>query len=57
MSLREGDRTVLQPGMAFHFMSGLWLETMGLEITESILITPSGVECLAQVPHRLFVKD
>ncbi len=57
MSLRTGDRTVLQPGMAFHFMSGLWLETMGLEITESIVITQAGVECLAQVPRRLFVKD
>ena len=34
MSLRLGDRTELRPGMAFHFMTGLWLETMGLEITE-----------------------
>ena len=37
MSLRPGDRTELKPGMTFHFMTGLWLETMGLEITESIL--------------------
>jgi len=57
MSLRAGDRTELRPGMTFHFMSGLWLETMGLEITESIVITPTGVECLADVPRRLFVKD
>jgi ectoine hydrolase len=57
MSLRPGDRTVLQPGMTFHFMTGLWLETMGLEITESILITEHEVECLANVPRRLFVKD
>ncbi len=57
MSLRSGDRTELQPGMTFHFMTGLWLETMGLEITESILITESGVECLANVPRRLFVKS
>ncbi len=57
MSLRSGDRTVLQPGMTFHFMTGLWLETMGLEITESILITDTGVECLADVPRHLFVKD
>lgn len=56
MSLRRGDRTVLQPGMTFHFMTGLWLEDMGLEITESILITDSGVECLADVPRQLFVK-
>jgi ectoine hydrolase len=57
MSLRPGDRTELQPGMTFHFMTGLWLETMGLEITESILITETGVECLANVPRKLFVKD
>lgn len=57
MSLRSGDRTVLQPGMTFHFMTGLWLEDMGLEITESILITETGVECLANVPRKLLVKD
>jgi ectoine hydrolase len=56
MSLRPGDRTELQPGMTFHFMTGLWLEYMGLEITESIVITDTGVECLADVPRRLFVK-
>jgi ectoine hydrolase len=56
MSLRPGDRTVLEPGMTFHFMTGLWLEDMGLEITESIVITPGGVECLANVPRQLFVK-
>jgi ectoine hydrolase len=57
MSLRPGDRTVLQPGMTFHFMTGLWLETMGLEITESIAITETGVECLSHVPRKLFVKN
>lgn len=57
MSLRPGDRTVLEPGMTFHFMTGLWLEDMGLEITESIAITETGVECLANVPRKLFVKS
>ena len=38
-------------------MSGLWLADMGLEITESILITETGVECLANVPRELFIKD
>lgn len=56
MSLRPGDKTELQPGMTFHFMTGLWLENMGLEITESILITETGVECLSHVPRQLFVK-
>ena len=57
MSLRPGDRTELRPGMTFHFMTGLWLEDMGLEITESILITETGVECLANVPRKLLVKN
>ncbi|MGE5202507.1 MAG: ectoine hydrolase DoeA [Acidobacteriota bacterium] len=56
MSLRPGDRTELRTGMTFHFMTGLWLEDMGLEITESIAITETGVECLAAVPRQLFVK-
>lgn len=57
MSLRPGDRSELKPGMTFHFMTGLWLEDMGFETTESILITESGVECLANVPRKLLVKD
>ena len=57
MSLRPGDKTVLEPGMTFHFMTGLWMEEMGLEITESIAITETGVELLANVPRKLFVKD
>ena len=56
MSLRPGDRTVLEPGMTFHFMTGLWLQDMGLEITEAIAITETGVECLSNVPRKLFVK-
>lgn len=57
MSLRPGDRTVLQPGMTFHFMPGLWLDDWGLEITESILITETGVETLCNTPRKLFVKE
>jgi ectoine hydrolase len=56
MSLRESDTTVLQPGMTFHFMPGLWLDDWGLETTESILITESGVETLCDFPRQLFVK-
>jgi ectoine hydrolase len=56
MSLRPGDRTELRPGMTFHFMTGLWLDDMGLEITESIAITQTGVEFLSSVPRQLFVK-
>lgn len=56
MSLRPGDRTELRPGMTFHFMSGLWMESWGLEITESFAITDGAPELLADVPRQLFVK-
>jgi ectoine hydrolase len=57
MSLRPGDETILQPGMTFHFIPALWMEDWGLEITETILITETGVETFCDVPRRLFVKD
>ena len=57
MSLRPGDKTVLEENMTFHFMTGLWMDDWGFEITESIVIGAKGPECLADVPRRLCVKD
>lgn len=57
MSLRPSDTSVLQPGMTFHFMPGLWMDDWGLEISESILITDTGAEALCHVPRQLLVKD
>ncbi|WP_439120400.1 M24 family metallopeptidase [Marivita sp.] len=57
-SLRVEDETILQPGMTFHFMPALWMDTWGLETTETILITDSGpAEALCNVERKLFVKD
>lgn len=57
-SIRTEDTTVLQPGMTFHFMPALWMDTWGLETTETILITEDGpAQALCDVPRRLFVKD
>jgi ectoine hydrolase len=57
ISFRTTDRTILEPGMTFHFMPGLWMDDWGLEITETILIRDDGpAECLATVPRELFVK-
>ncbi len=55
-SLRPGDQTVLEAGMTYHFMSGLWMDDWGLEITESIVIGAHGPELLANVPRQLVVK-
>jgi hypothetical protein len=58
ISLRTTDTTILEPGMTFHFMPGLWMDDWGLEITESIVITESGpAECLLDVPRELIVVD
>jgi ectoine hydrolase len=58
ISLRAEDETVLEPGMTFHFMPGLWMTDWGLEITESILIREDGpAETFCDRPRALFVKD
>ncbi|WP_299921668.1 M24 family metallopeptidase [uncultured Pelagimonas sp.] len=56
-SIRAEDETVLQPGMVFHFMPALWMETWGLETTETILITEDGpAKPFCDIERKLFVK-
>ncbi len=57
ISIRAGDKSVLQENMTFHFMTALWADDWGLEITESIIIGKQGPELIAQYPRKLFVKD
>ncbi|MFK7993897.1 MAG: ectoine hydrolase DoeA [Granulosicoccus sp.] len=56
MSFRRDDKSVLQAGMTFHFMPALWLDDGGLELTEPLLITEDGYECLCKTPRKLFTK-
>ena len=55
--LRPGDRTILQPGMTFHVISGIWMEDWGFEISESALVTETGYELFANFPRKLIVKE
>jgi len=55
-SLRPGDKTIMQPNMTFHFMPGIWLEDCGVDISESIRITETGVETFTAFPRKLIVK-
>lgn len=56
-SIRSEDTTMLEPGMIFHFMPALWMDTWGLETTETILITEDGAaETLCDVERKLFIK-
>jgi ectoine hydrolase len=57
-SIRTNDDTVLEPGMTFHFMPGLWMDGWGLETTETLLIREDGAaEALGTVERKMFVKD
>lgn len=56
-SIRSEDQTELRPGMVFHFMPALWMDSWGLETTETILIRDNGAaEPLCNVERKLFVK-
>ncbi|PAV30847.1 ectoine hydrolase DoeA [Virgibacillus profundi] len=55
-SLRPGDRTVLEPNMTFHLIPGIWMENMGVEISESFRVTETGSEIFADFPRELMVK-
>jgi ectoine hydrolase len=56
LSIRRGDPTVLAVNMTLHFMPALWLDDGGLELSETILITPVGAECLCKTPRKLVIK-
>ncbi|SHH38169.1 M24 family metallopeptidase [Desulfofustis glycolicus] len=56
VSLRPGDKTILQPNMTFHMILGMWMDTYGFECSESFRVTDKGCETFADVPRKLFVK-
>ena len=57
ISFRVEDQTMLEPGMTFHFMPGLWMDGWGLAITEPILISEAGPAiCFCDRPRELYVK-
>ena len=54
--MRAGDISVLEPGNVFHAILGMWMEGWGLEVSETILITPTACETLTNFPREVFVK-
>ena len=57
LSLRPGDRTILQPDMTVHVIPGVWMDDWGIEISECIHITENGAQPFCDFPRELFVKD
>ena len=53
MSIRKNDMTVLQPNVTFHMIAGMWMDTWGLEVSESINVTENGCELLCNLSREL----
>lgn len=57
MSLKQGDDTVLKPGMVFHLIPWMW----GVEgdktcgISDTILVTEDGCESLFSLPREMSI--
>ncbi len=55
VSLRADDTTVLEPNMTLHVMLGMWMDDWGMELSETVVITDSGVNCLTQFERDVMV--
>ena len=51
VSLRPGDKTILEPGMTMHLMPGIWEDDMGFESSEPFLVTEKGCEPFMNFPR------
>lgn len=53
LSLRDGDPTVLEPGMTFHIVPSLFMPDYGFCFSESVAVTDAGCEVLTSYPREL----
>lgn len=56
VSLRREDTAELAAGMAFHVILGMWMDGWGYELSEPIVVTPTGFERLTNLPHELTIR-
>ena len=56
VSLRPGESTELAAGMAFHVILGMWMDGWGYELSEPVVVTPTGVERLTDLPQELTIR-
>lgn len=57
ISVRPGDKTVLEPNMMLHLIPGIWYDEVGFEIDASFRITPDGYESVYEYPLELFIEE
>ncbi len=57
LSIRKNEKTILEPNVTYHLMCGMWMDTWGLELSESVRVTNTGYELLTHVPRDLHIAD
>ena len=57
ISLRAGEQTVIEENVTIHVMLGMWLDDWGMEMSETVRVTATGVECLTDFPRGVYVKN
>ncbi len=56
LSLRAGEQRVLEAGMVFHIVPSLLIPGVGgFGVSDTVLVTDSGCECLTRFPRELVV--
>ena len=55
ISLRAGEPTILEANMTLHVMLGMWMDGWGMELSETTVVTETGVECLTDFDRRVHV--
>ena len=53
LSIRKNEMTVLYPNVTYHLMAGMWMDTWGLELSESIRVTENGCELFCNFSRNL----
>ncbi len=56
ISIRPGDKTVLEPNMMLHLIPGIWYDEVGFEVDASVRVTESGYESVYDYPLELFIE-
>ena len=56
VSLRPGDKTVIEPHMTLHCIPALWADDWSVVISESFEVTETGAKTFAEFSRKLFVK-
>ncbi len=55
ISLRAGEPTILEVNMTMHVMLGMWMDGWGMELSETTVVTETGVECLTDFDRSVHV--